>query len=148
MTTVRLEVRDAVIDALNADRDPDIPAASKRRWIPGQTNLCPMIGVFFLQEQPRAVGGRHGGLVERPLQIAVQPVIAVAHPDQADDAIEPLLEHIVSRLGSTNLEGLALDVEEIGTKWESGQLDRFYLAATTTWLINFQTKRNDLSKRQ
>jgi len=148
MTTVRQEVRDAVIAALNDARDPDLPEATKRRWVPGQANRCPSIGVFFLQEQPRQIGGRHGGLVERPLQIGAQCVVAVSSPDLADDAVEPLLAHVVERLGSTTLSGLALDVEELGTKWEHAQMDRFYLAATMTWQINFQTRRDDLSQRQ
>jgi hypothetical protein len=146
--TTRQLIRDAFIEALTVDRDPDIPAATKRRWVPSESNRCPSIGVFFLEEQAQPVGGRHGGLVERPLKIATQCVQAVATPDLADDAIEPLLAHIVARLGSANLDGLVLDISELSTKWETAALDRFYIAATVIWSVQYQTRRNDLSARQ
>lgn len=148
MSTVRQQVRDAVIDALNAERLPEIPRATKRRWVPGESNRCPSIGVFFLEEQNTPVGGRHGGLVERGLRIAVQCVNATSDPAESDDSVEPLLEHVVDRLGSTNLDGNILDTTELGTKWEAAKADLHYIAATMVWAINFQTKRNDLGARQ
>jgi hypothetical protein len=148
MTTIRQQVRDAAIDAINVDRDPDIPEATKRRWVPGESAQCPMISVFFVEEPATGIGGRHGGLVERALRIAVQSIAAGELPEFSDDLVEPMLAHVVSRLGNTNLGGLALDIVELSTKWESATADRHYVAATQIWSINYQTKRHDLSARQ
>jgi len=107
-----------------------------------------MISVFFVEELVRGIGGRHGGLVERILQIAVQCVATAALPEFSDDKVEPMLMHVVSRFGNTNLGGLVLDIVELSTKWEAETADRHYVAATMLWAINFQTKRHDLSARQ
>jgi len=148
MSTVRQQVRDAAIDAINASRDPDLPEATKRRWVPGESAQCPMISVFFVEEPVSGIGGRHGGLIERQLRIAVQCIDSTDLPQFSDDAVEPMLAHVVERLGNTNLGGLALDIVELSTKWEAATADRHYIAATMLWSINFQTKRHDLNARQ
>lgn len=148
MSTIRLQVRDALIVRLNAERDPDIPEATKRRFVPGEHSICPTISLFFLSEVPRQIGGRHGGIIERPLELAVQCVAAADSADATDDLVEPMLAWVTGRLGRAKLDGLVLDIEEVATKWEVVTLDRFYIAATQRWIVNFQTKRDDLNARQ
>lgn len=149
--SIRQRARDKVIEILNEDRAPEIPESTKRRWLSGRS-VCPSMGVFFFQEDTEipAKLGRHSPINNRQLLVAVQCVAAADGPDDADDLVEPMLEHAIARLGKAgqNLGGLALDVQEFRTKWETVQDDKFYIAATQIWNVNLQTRRDDLDRKQ
>lgn len=146
--SVRLDIRDAVIAVLNADLPTDMVEATKRRWVPSEENRGPLLGVFFLDEPAARVGGRAGPLTQRSLNIGVQVVVSATAPDLVDDLAEVVLQHVVERMGNTTLGGLATNVTEAATIWEPVKMDRIYLSATVRFVVEFQTVRNDLSKRQ
>lgn len=146
--SVRKQLRDAAIALLNNQRPANIPECTKRRYIPGEKLTEPRIAAFFGEEDATRPGGRSGPLTKRSLTLVLQAMVVVETPDEADDAMEPLLEHIVERMGDSNLGGLALDITEESTLWASGQAGAFYLVGLTRWKIEFQTKRNDLSLKQ
>lgn len=153
MSTVRQQIRDAVITLLNTDRPTGVPAASSRRYIPGRRDTDPRIAVYFFRERSQRPGGRGGPLRNRNLFLATVPIVAMEDPAEIDDALEPMLEWIVSRLGNTNLGGLALDLEELGdggdsTAWAVEDRDLVYAAAPMVWRIEYQTLRDDLTRRQ
>lgn len=143
--TLRTDVRDAAIAALNAAPPTGVPDCGKRRYMPGEKLTQARMAAFFGEEDVTRPGGRGGPIVKRDLILVVQAMVAVENPADADDAVEPLLEHIVDVMGNTNLGGLALDVTEISTLWASGNAGMFYLVALTRWKIEFQTKRDDLN---
>jgi hypothetical protein len=149
---IRTQIRDAVITLLNTDRPDGIPEATRRRYIPGRYDDDMRIAVFFHREVPERIGGRGGPLTKRTLHLAVVPIVAVEDPAEADDAAEPALEWIVSRLGNTNLGGLAHDIEEgaggEGTSWTALQSNLLWLAVPTLWRIEYQTLRDDLTRKQ
>ena len=147
--SVRDQIRDRVITELNAANPTGVPDATKRRYIPGSKIVEPRIAVFFAEEQTSRVNGRGGNLTRRNLTIAVQAVIVVEDPADADDTMEPLLEHVVDVLGDTTLAGLATDVEEVGTQWGGDSSSGLYiLMAIMRWRVEFQTVRNDLTRKQ
>lgn len=143
--SVRQQARDQVIAELNAAPPTGIPEATKRRFVPGQVVTSPRIAVFFAEED---ASEGPVPLTKRDLVLAVQAIVAVEDPAQADDAVEPLLVHIVSVLGETNLGGLAHKVVEASTLWGSQQADLFYLVALTRWRVRFQTHRAKLDAKQ
>lgn len=146
--SVRQSIRDASIAALNAAPPTGVPETGKRRYMPGEKLTAPRMAAFFGEEDTIRPAGRGGPITKRSLILVIQAMIAVETPEEADDAMEPLLEHVVKIMGDTNLGGLALDVSEVSTLWASGEAGRFYLVALTRWRIEYQTKRDDLNAKQ
>lgn len=142
----RQDLRDAAIAALNAAPPTGVPACTKRRFIPGEQLREPRLAAFFAEEEARRPAGAAGPITHRGLTLVIQAMTTVEDPEDADDAIEPMLEHIVAVMGDTNLGGLALNVLELGTLWAaSNEGGRVYVVALTRWKLDFQTKRNDLT---
>jgi hypothetical protein len=146
--TIRQQIRDAAIEALNTNRPTDVPEAGKRRWTPGQKITAPRLAAFFGEEDVQQPQGRSGPLAKRYLILVLQAVAVVEDPAEADDAIEPILAHIVDVMGDTNLNGLALSITEIATLWATGESSVFVIAALSRWRIEYQTLRDDLNAKQ
>lgn len=148
MSTVRQDIRDAAIAALNAAPPTGVPETTKRRYIPGAKLTGPILAAFFGEELDERPQGSAGAIVKRTMTLAIQGAVVVEDPEQADDAMEPLLEHVVSIMGDTRLGGLAHDVAEVSTLWAaSDQAGAFVLVALMRWRIQYQTKRDDLTRR-
>lgn len=146
--SIRLQIRDAVIVALNAAAKPaDVPEATKRRWVLGASTNDPAISVIFLEE-PSEQPMPYGALTRRALLLGIECTASAALPDLADDVVEPMINWTVSALGDTNLNGLAHVIQEQNTSWETAQADKFYVRATVRFTIVYQTKRNDLTRKQ
>jgi hypothetical protein len=145
--TIRQQIRDQVIAELNAAPPTGVPEATKRRFVPGQRLPEPRLAVFF---GPTENVARKPGfpVKDRELVISIQGAVAVENPADADDALEPILAHVVDVMNGTNLTGLATEVTELGTEWASGAADLFYHAGVIRYLVRFQTKRNDLAAKQ
>jgi len=149
MSTIRALVRDNAIEELNSQAPTGIPECGKRRYIPGENTVEPRLAAFFGEEDTSRPQGSGGAIVNRELILAIQCIIVCERPDEADDIMEPLLEHVVAVMGDTNLGGFATDVAELSTLWASAQIPagRFVLVALTRWKIRFSTKRADLTSR-
>lgn len=145
--TIRQTIRNRVIVLLNTDRPADVGEFTKRRYVPGERILEQRCAVFFVAEPAQRLGGRGGPATERKFTLAIQVIDAVEEPEEADDVVEPALAWITSRLDTTTLEGLAHDVEHTGTAWETDSRELLYIAASTTWRVEYQTLRGDLNKR-
>lgn len=144
--SLRQNIRDAAMALLNATPPTGVPTATKRRYVPGEKLAEPRLAVFFAEEEVKRVGGAAGPISKRDFTLAIQAMVGVELPEEADDALEPMLVHIVEAMGDTNLGGLALNVSESSTLWASGnEAGRFYLVALTRWKIEYQTKRDDLT---
>jgi hypothetical protein len=145
--SVRQQLRDTAIAELNAAPPTGVPECGKRRYIPGENTSEARLAAFFGEEDASRPQGAGGALTKRTLTLVIQGIVVVERPEQADDAMEPLLEHVVAIMGNTNLGGLATDVAEVSTLWASAESGRFILVALTRWKIQYQTKRNDLTAR-
>lgn len=147
--SVRQSIRDRAILELNAAPPTGVPQTTKRRYVPGTKLTEPRIAAFFAEEETQRIGGPGSALTSRSFILALQAIVIVEDPADADDACEPLLEHIVAVMGDTNLAGLATGVSELSTLWASANDSAgFILAAMTRWRITFQTVKNDLSRKQ
>ncbi len=146
--TIRQQVRDAAIAELNANPPTGVPECGKRRFIAGEKVTSPRLAAFFGEEDVTQPQGRSAPLAKRTLVLVIQAIAICERPEDADDAVEPMLEHITAIMGDTNLGGLALGVTEIGTLWATGESSVFIVAALTRWRIEFQTLRNNLNAKQ
>jgi hypothetical protein len=145
--TIRQTIRDQVLELLNTDRPNNVPEFTKRRAVPGERVTEQRGAVFFVAEPAERVGGKGGPVTLRKFILAVQVIDAVEETDEADDALEPALAWVTAKLGNTNLSGLVHDIEHTGTGWESDSRELFYICATTTWRVEYQTLRADLDRR-
>jgi len=139
----RLDIRDEIITALNIDLPVDIPPATKRRWIPGNVIREAAIAVFFVNEDVAIPGNSRGPVARRSLRVAVQCINACDTPDQMDDSIEPLISHAIARLGDLHSAKI-MQMTELESKWESGIMDRIYIAGSIVFNVDYQTKRDNL----
>ena len=147
--SLRKDIRDRVLLELNAaPRPDDVPAATGRRWSPGMEMPEPIIQIFCIEEPVNIVGGRSGAVANRGLQLAVQCMVSTSTPAISDDVLEPMLEHVIQRLGDTKLNGLVTSFQEERTTWEVAKVDRYYLSAMVIFGVDYQTKRNNLSAKQ
>lgn len=145
--SVRQVIRDLIIDKLNVIVKPaGVPSATKRRWMPGAD--VPAMAVIFLDEPVAPKPSPGFPLARRSLALGIECVAGADLPELSDDEVEPMLAWATAALGETNLAGLALSIEEQSTVWDAAQADRFYLRATLRLNIEYQTKRNDLTKKQ
>lgn len=147
--SIRQEIRDQAVLELNVAPLPvGVPQASKRRWQPGAEERTAALIVLTTEELTNLVGGRGASLAARRLSLVVQCINSTPTPAVSDDLVEPMLVHVVQRLGNTTLNGLVTRIEEQRTTWEVAKLDRFYLSASVLFVVEYQTKRDDLSSKQ
>lgn len=147
--SVRKDIRDRVILELNAAPPAGVPEATRRRYVPGTVVSDPRLAVFFLEEEVSDAGaGSNSPVVRRAMFYGIQAVASVEDPADADDALDPLLEHVVAIMGETRLNGLATKIKEVSTIWQTGEAGLFVIAALTRWRIEFQTRRADLTLKQ
>lgn len=147
-STIRLRALRAVLDLLNTDLPPDIPAASRRRWSQSDTRPLPLISVWMIEEAARRSQPKSGGARERVLYLAVQCIASGEDLDDVEDRVEPLLDWCVSRLGDTTLDGLVHELQEEATQWEVIDAEQLYVVASIRWALTYQTLRTDLSLAQ
>ena len=143
--TFRIDILDELIAALNASLPVDIPGATKRRWIPGTPIRQPAIAVFLFNEDADR-RNKDWPVTRRSARYVVQCLIPCDEPDDMDGAIEPLLAHVVARLGALHSAKI-MDTQELNTKWEFGQADKIYVAASIVFNVDYQTNRTDTSKQ-
>ena len=147
--TISLDIRDAVMTALNTDTPTGIPMATKRRVMPGEPVREPFIAVFLGREQVTHPGGSRGPIADRPLEVLIELGTATDDLANVDDLIEPLRAWLVKALGDSNLGGLASEVQELGvTERATYKLDLYNALAITAWTVRYQTARADLAARQ
>lgn len=146
--TVSLQIRDAVMSALNTDLPSDMPTATKRRVMPGEPVREDFIAVF-LGNEPASNRNRDDPLTKRDLEVLVEIGISTNDLADVDDRIEPLRAHVVDRLGDTNLGDLSHEVSEKGiTERAAYKLDLHVALVIVTFVVRYQTKRNDLTVKQ
>lgn len=149
--TVSIEIRDAVIDALNDGPPSGVPLATKRRVMPGELVREPFIAVFLGQEPVDYPGNKRGALTSRSLEVLIELGLATDDLAEVDDLMEPMRAHVVERLGDTTLGGLATAVLERGIP-ENGRpvwkLDLYNAVTFVRYDVEYQTARADLGSRQ
>ena len=151
MDALALQIRDAIITALNTDRPSYIPEATKLRVMPGEPIEEPFIAVFLGEELTNYPQGSRGAIAARDMLVQVQIGGATATLAEVDDMLEPLRAWVVEVLGETDLDKLATSVAEVGIP-EGGRLvyklDLYNALVLTAWRVRYQTRRNDLTAKQ
>lgn len=138
MSSVRNQILDAVVTALNTDRPAGIPAARRRRIHPYEMEDVPAIDVVPVEESVEGIGGRLAVNANRRLQFAVRCWAAGDAPEVAADA---LLLWAVKALDGNRLGGLVESLFEVRTGWVFDVGDTVVGVAETVFLAEYATRR-------
>lgn len=147
MSTIAQLIRDGIIARLNESGAPT--EFTKRRWNP-TNDIEPgtaHAAVLFHRESPELAFGLRSPITRRDHSFAVQYVTATREPDDIDDALELGRIWIVEKLGGYTVDGIAHELVEGETTWETVQRDWIHGAITVLWRAQHQTKTNDLQAR-
>jgi hypothetical protein len=128
---------------------PGVPAGvtvNKSRDTAVALNELPMYSVYLENEHQEPQGQpRRPVLIKRELDLSVKIRVA-----GTDDDIDPHRQWIIAQIFSDiSLGGLANNVQEIDSEWESEEgTDGSYTAAILHLKVEYQTKSADITARQ
>lgn len=144
MASIREQILEAAVAALNANRPSGIPAATRLRGAYAAAQL-PVITVFYQDDTPRKPGGSRSPVVQRTMTLVVE---CRHKADQADTAIEtaldPMICWVVKTLSGSTFGGLAMEVVERTTKPEVSMKEALHGRTEVPFDVLYQTKTNDM----
>ena len=142
MSTIRSQILDAAVVALNASGKPDdVPKAVRRRLRSLDLEDLPFIDVVPLLENAERIGGKfQGPLTKRTMRFAVRCWAAGAAPEVAADA---MVAWAVKALAGSGLGGLAHAIEEQETEWQGTVMDSVYGVAEIRFAVQYSTSFDD-----
>lgn len=147
MPSIREQIIDALIDALNTDRPPEMPIAERARGKALNHALLQKIIVYPVRDSADNVHGTRSPLVRRTLEIAIECWAPETEDLSADAAADPLLVYVIGRLTNNRLGGLCHSLEEAETNIAMAQAERIICLATITMVADYQHRHGDLEQR-
>ena len=132
--------------AVNTGTPNGVPQAVRTLMQPSEQSQLPTITVFPFREEidDKSATGRWGPLVTRNLFLRF---VAYASGDPADQALDPIIEWL-SKLGGSQLGGLANNVAEAELVWQYDEGNYAVAAVAMDFRIEYQTERGDSTKTQ
>jgi len=143
--SVREQIMQAVITALNTNAPAGIPQATRRLLRPLDPSELPAIDVVQASEEVQPIQNRLNPTVKRLLKIRVRAWVMDPQPDQA---LDPILQWITTALAGNSFNGLAQFTEEKLNEWNAEEVDATYGVVSREYLIEYTTSRtNEVSSR-
>lgn len=144
MSSLALQHLQRVVDTLNAGRPGSVPAAQLRRRAPAEQVTDLEINVYDGGSVPQPVGGKHGPLSKHTMRVVVEARGVTDDSEEIDTLLDPLYVWAVqSLLGSRQLGGTVLFIEEGARVPEPFYLERYYPVLRVVFTIEFQAARTD-----
>ena len=140
MATIRQQILEAAVTALNTGTPSGVPSAAQRRITPRDIGDLPAIDVAPGEEVVVRVGGAGGPIVKRSMKFKVRCWVKGDAPEIAAD---PLIAWATKALAGSRLGGLALQIDEVGTTWIYDIADDVYGVAEVEFSAEYVTKFND-----
>jgi hypothetical protein len=138
MASIRDQILDAVVLALNTDAPIGIPVAIRRRVT--QLAELPAIDVAPVKEQVERIGGRWGPLKQRSFYFKVR---CWARDDAPEKAADAMVVWATKALSGNYLGGLVQSLEESSSEWQDEAAETIYGVAEVEFLAAYQTKTAD-----
>ena len=139
MATLRKQIIDACVTALNTGRPTGIPAASRIRQDQFEASTTPSISVYPGDETIEPATNRVSPVVKRSLQVVVEVRIAGNNPDALLDPAVAWVEKTMSALSSP----LVHDVREVSVTQEFAIGTEPLGLARCSFVVSYQTRRTD-----
>lgn len=147
MSSLALQHLQRVVDVLNTDRPGSIPVAQLRRRAPAEQVVDLELNVFDGGSVPQPAGGKHGPLTKHTMRIIVEARGVTDDAEEIDTLLDPVYVWAArALLGSRQLGGAVLFVEEGERVPEPFYLERYYPVLRVAFTIEFQTARTDPSR--
>ena len=143
MATIRAQILDLALAALNTDRPTGIPVATRVRLEPLEDQEAPAIAVYIGAESVEPATNRHGPLVKRELELVVECRVVGDTPDVLLDPLVDWTSRTLTGLEST----LFHDIQEAGTDFRFELSGYLYGLAVQRFRVLYQTQRADPSLR-
>lgn len=144
--SVRDQIIEAAIAALNTSRPGGIPAADRIRTEPYQAQDLPAITVApHTDETTTLKNDRWGPIIDRLLIMRVAIYVAGAAPDALADPMVVWCEKV---LNSNPFAGLANDLLPGRFEWQYASEDQPYALTLADFHVWYQTLRADSTKTQ
>lgn len=140
MATLRERIIAAALTALNTGRPPGVPEATRLKTTPYEPLQLPAMTIYPVREDVEEVGGRFGPIVSRTLTFRVE---CRATGEPVDQKLDPLLAWATKALAGNNLNGLVIDIAEIGTEWAVEPAEAVHGIALVDFTALYATKTND-----
>jgi hypothetical protein len=150
MASIRSQIIDAVVAALNAPGKPSGLLVARRTKKAAETTQLPKLMVSRVREEiTRAVPSRKSPLVERKLTVRLDLWAEGTSEDGAEEAVEPLLIWATSVMEKDQSFGnLAMDTSETTIEWDAELEDLTLGHAWAEFTIRFITKTANQEVKQ
>lgn len=148
MATVREQILDAVVTALNAGAPAGFPVATRTNPDPYEPGALPAVTVFPTDESVSDVGAsghRRGPVTNRRLTFRVE-CRAIGEPPET--ALDPMIAWVVKALAGSTMGGLAHDVQEQRTEWVVEAAEEVYGLASVEFAVDYRTLTNNLEAQK
>lgn len=144
MSSLALQHLQRVVDTLNAGRPGSVPPAQLRRRAPAEQVTDLELNVFDGGSVPQPVGGKHGPLTKHTMRVIVEARGVTDDADEIDALLDPIYVWAVQALlGSRQLGGSVLFIEEGERAPAPFYLERYYPVLRVVFTVEFQTARTD-----
>lgn len=150
MSSLRLQILQAVVSTLNDDVPSGIPVASLRRYLGTESETFPAIAVWLVDEtitRPLR-SARLGGPESRVMRVAVVVVARVRDADDVEATCEPYVEHVERALGNVTLGDLAHELTVANIGYDVTKSEDLVAVVTVECHIQYQTTRGEPSLSQ
>lgn len=146
MSTIREQIIEAAVAALNTGTPTGVPQCVRTLMQPSEQSQLPAITVFPVREEiDPAKAGRWGPIIVRTLYLRF---VIYASGDPADGALDPIIQWVSQQLGGSQLGGLAQDAVEHELTWQYDEGNFAVAAVAMDFRIEYQTLRNDAALTQ
>lgn len=146
MATIREQIIDAAVAAVNNSAPAGVPVCVRTLMQPAETAQLPAITVFPVREEiDPSKTGRWGPLIVRTLYLRF---VIYATGDPADGALDPIVEWVAKQLGGSTLGGLAQDAVEHELTWQYDEGNYAVAAVAMDFRVTYQTRRDDAALTQ
>ncbi len=139
----RSEILVALEAALNGAGLPGGATVHRSRTRPIEKDALPALVLYLLDESTEA---KSSGAYKarRAMRVRVECRTTADADTAPDDAVDPLLSHVVRAiLADPRQGGLAVKTEETGTTWDAAEDDLLYAAAAVDFTLDYITAAGD-----
>lgn len=147
MSTIREQIIEAAVVAVNVGAPTGVPACVRTLMQPSEQVQLPSITCFPFREviNDRSATGRWGPIITRDLYLRF---VVYAQGEPADQALDPILAWLTQALGGQQFGGLANDTVEHEINWQYDEGTFQVAAASVDFRVEYQTLRADATKTQ
>lgn len=151
MASIRNQIIAAIVSELDGAGKPSGLTVERVPLANVEDTMLPHIAVVLVREsvsRPSSDKLRAFPIRERSLKVKLECRAVAAGPAFfPDEALDPLLCWSTKKLAANpTLGGLALEVEEAETEWESDAADANFGLASMYWTVRFATNSKDQEK--